>query len=118
MLYVLALEHYFRKLKSNPLLREISLPAAITSARYSSYVDDIDEVAKEIKGYKTVTATKVNGDKSVGLRLGAWKVVSLPGPFLWTDGPVKIFGLWFGHDLLLEMNWSDVRERAVVAVHL
>ncbi|CAE1328542.1 unnamed protein product [Acanthosepion pharaonis] len=126
LLYVLALEPFLRKLKANPVLRGISLPGASTSARYSSYADDvsvlvssraeINEVSKQISGYEMVTGAKINRDKSVGLRLGAWKGVSLPGPFLWTDGPIKILGVWFGPGV--EMNWSEVQGRAEAAGNL
>lgn len=74
------------------------------SVRYFAYADDvtsfvkneagIDEVGKEISGYETVTGAKINCNKSVGLRLDAWKGFSLSVPFTWTDGPVKIFGVW------------------------
>ena len=38
---------------------------------------------------------KVNFDKSEGLRLGAWTGSNtLPGPFHWSDGPVRILGVW------------------------
>lgn len=65
------------------------------------------EVRKEINGSETVTGVRINRHKSVGLRLGSWKGVCLPGIFLWTDGPVKILGVCFA--LLLEMNWAEVR---------
>ncbi|CAE1328699.1 unnamed protein product [Acanthosepion pharaonis] len=88
LLYVLALEPFLRKLKANPVLRGISLPGATTSARYSAYADDvsalvssraeIDEVSKEISGYEMVTGARINRDKSVGLRLGAWREFLFP----------------------------------------
>lgn len=30
------------------------------------------------------------------------------------DRPIKILGVWFGLDLQLNMNWSEVREKAEV----
>lgn len=59
----------------------------------------------------------INCDKSIGLPLGMWKGVSLPEHFLWTDGMVKTFSVWFGLDLL-EMNWSEVLEKVEAALHL
>lgn len=47
---------------------------------------------------------------SVGLLLSEWDCVSLPGPFGWTDGLVKILSIWFGLGLQLETNWSEVRK--------
>ncbi len=50
--------------------------------------------------------------KSEGLRLGAWRGSdTLPGPFRWSDGPVRILGVWFGPDLQLERNWSEVQAK-------
>ena len=34
---------------------------------------------------------------------------TLPGTFRWSDGPVRILGVWFGPDLQLERNWSEVQ---------
>ena len=67
--------------------------------------------------YEKVEGTKVNFDKSEGLRLGAWKSsVPLPGPFRWSDGPVRILGVWFGPGLQLERNWSEVQAKVEAQV--
>lgn len=76
LLYILALGHFLR----NPVIRELSLPVATHSARYSAYVDvvsilvssrsGIDEVGKAISGYEMVKGTKINR-KSVDLLLVA-----------------------------------------------
>lgn len=57
------------KLKSNPVLNGILLPGAITTARYSTYADNImvfvtntamfDEVSTEIREYEMVQDTSV-----------------------------------------------------------
>ena len=67
---------------------------------------DILAVKNAVKRYEKVAGAKVNFDKSEGLQLGAWKRGSpLPGLFLWSDGPVRILGVWFGPDVQLEQNW-------------
>ena len=46
------------------------------------------------------------------MRLGAWRGSNtLPGPFRWSDGPVRILGVLFGPDLQLERNWSEVQAK-------
>lgn len=73
MLYVLALQRFLNNLKANPILRGISLPAATTSVRYSTYADDMSAFVNNnveidsICRYETVAGTKINRDKSVGL---------------------------------------------------
>ena len=65
-----------------------------------------------------MTGAKINREKSVGLRLGSLKGCALPGPFIWKDGPCKKLGVWFGPDLQLEKNWSEVLEKVVAATEL
>ena len=62
--------------------------------------------------YERIAGAKVNFDKSEGLRLCAWTGSNtLPWPFRWSDGPVCILGVWFGPDLQLERNWSEVHAK-------
>ena len=75
-------------------------------------------MSKEIGRYEAVTRAKIIHKKFVGLRLGSWKGYALPGPFIWKDGPFKILGVWFGPDLQLEKNWSEVLEKVVAATEL
>ena len=67
---------------------------------------------KAVGEYERIAGAKVNFDKSEGLRLGAWRGSdTLPGPFRWSDGPVRILRVWFGPDLQLERNWSEVQAK-------
>ena len=51
------------------------------------------------------------------MQLGAWRgSVPLPGPFRWSDGPVRILGVWFGPGLQLERNWLEVRTKVEAQV--
>ena len=46
------------------------------------------------------------------MQLGAWRGSdTLPGPFRWSDGPIYILGVWFGPDLQLERNWSEIQAK-------
>ena len=57
---------------------------------------DIKAVKKEASEYERIAGAKVNFDKSKGLRPGAWRSSdTLPGPLRWSDGPVRILGVWF-----------------------
>ena len=124
LLYVLALEPLLRRLRdrtTTPALRGIPFASPLT-ARVSAFADDITvfvsrrldikAVKKAVSEYERVAGAKVNFDKSEGLRLGAWRGSNtLPGPFRWSDGPVRILGVWFGPDLNLERNWSEVQAK-------
>ena len=64
---------------------------------------DILAVKEAVGSYEKVAGAKVNFDKSEGLWLGAWRSsIPLLWPFRWSDGPVRILGVWFGPGLQLE----------------
>ena len=75
-------------------------------------------MSKEIGRYEAVKGAKINCEKSVGLQLGSWKSCALPSLFMWKESPRKILGVWFGPDLHLEKNWSEVLEKVVAATQL
>ena len=124
LLYVLALEPLLRRLKdegTSPALRGVPFVGPLT-AKVSAFADDITvfvsrrldikAVKKAVGEYERITGAKVNFDKSEGLRLGAWRGSNtLPEPFRWSDEPVRILGVWFGPDLRLERNWSEVQAK-------
>ena len=124
LLYVLALEPLLRRLRdegTNPALRGNPFAGPLT-AWVSAFADDITvfvshrldikAVKKAVSEYERIAGANVNFDKSEGLRLGAWRGSdTIPGPFRWSDGPVCILGVWFGPDLQLERNWSEVQAK-------
>ena len=125
LLYVLALGPLLRRLRdegTSLALRGIPFVGRL-AARVSAFADDvtvfvsrlrdIEAVKVAVVEYERIAGAKVNFDKSEGLRLGAWRGSNtLPGPFRWSDGPIRILGVWFGPDLQLERNWSEVHAKA------
>ena len=124
LLYIFALEPLLRRLMNegtSPALRDIPFVGRL-AARVSTFADDVTvfvfrrldiEVVKEaVVEYERIAGAKVNFDKSEGLRLGAWRGSNtLPVPFRWSYGPIRILGVWFGPDLQLERNWSEVHAK-------
>ena len=123
--YVLALEPPLRRLRdegTNPTLRSVPFADPLT-ARVSTFFVyrrlDIKAVKKAVGEYEWSGEAKVNFDKSEGLRLGDWRGSNtLPGPFRWSDGSVCILGVWFGPDLQLERNWSEVQSKVNAPVEI
>ena len=75
-------------------------------------------MSKEIRRYEAVTGAKINREKSISLQLGSWKGCALLGLFICEYSPCKILCIWFGPDLQLEKNWSEVLEKVVAAMEL
>ena len=119
MLYIFVLKPFLHKLRTNLVLCSLTLLGAITMTRYSIYADDVSvlvtssaevkEVSKEIRRYEGVLGIKIKCEKSVGLQLGLYKSCALPSSFSWMDSLCKILGVWFGLNLQLEKNWSEVQ---------
>ena len=115
LVYVLALEPLLHRLRdegTNPALHGVPFAGPLT-ARVSAFANDITvfvshcldikAVKKVVGKYKRIAGVKVNFDKSESLRLGAWRGSdTLPGPFCWSDGPVRILEVWFRPDLQLK----------------
>ena len=73
---------------------------------------NIKAVKKAVGEYERIAGAKVNFDKSEGLGFGAWRGSdTLPRLLRWSDGPIRILRVWFGPDLQLERNWSEVHAR-------
>ena len=106
----------FRDEGANPALRGNPF-AGLLIARVSAFADDIsvfmsrhldiEVVKKAFAEYEWIAGAKVNFDKSEEFQFGAWSD-TMPEPFRWSDRPVCILGVWFGPDLQLERNWSEV----------
>ena len=107
LLDVLVLEPLFRR----PRDQEASLAlhgipfASPLSAKVSAYANDITVFVsrrldiktekKAVARYEQIAGAKINFDKIEGSRLHAERSgVSLPGPFRWSDGPVRILGVF------------------------
>ena len=124
LLYVLALEPLLHRLRvegPNPALHGVPFAGPL-SASVSAFADDITvylsrrldiKAGKKAVGeYEWIAGAKVNFDKSEGFRLGACSSSdTLPGSFRWSGWPVRLLGVWFGLDLLLERNWSEVQAK-------
>ena len=106
LLYVLALEPLLSNEGTNLALHSVSFAGPLT-ARVSAFADDITvfvfhrldikAVKKAVGEYERIAGAKVNFDKSKGLQLGTWRGSDThPGLFCWSDGPVRILGVWFG----------------------
>ena len=99
----------------------------LNTARVSTFVDDITvflsrcldikAVKKAVGENEQIAGAKVNFDKSKGLGFSAWRGSdTLPVPFRWSDGLIRILEMWFGPNLQLERNWSEVHAKVNVQV--
>ena len=125
------MEPLLRRLRdegANPVLRGVLFAGHLT-ARVSAFADDItvfvsrrqdiETEKKAVSEYERIAGAKVNFDKSEDLRLHAWRGSdTLPGPFRWSDGPVRILGVRCRLDLQLKRNLSEVQVKVNAQVRI
>ena len=125
--YVLTWEPLFHRLRDEMAhLALHGVPfASHVRAKVSAYANDITvfvfhrldilALKKAVERYEEVAGSKINFDKSKVLWLGAWRGgVPLSGPFHWSDGPIRILGVWFRPSLQLKWNWLEVQAKVEV----
>ena len=129
LLYILSLEPLLRKLRdgtaSGSLQGIVSTEGVRTTdseyaddvTAYVSSIKDIEVVAETVDHFNRVTGAQINREKSHGLLLGKWRGggVPLPSSFNWTDGPIKILGIWVGPDIQHNRNWAEVLHKVKAA---
>ena len=129
LLYILSLEPLLRKLRdetTSPYLQGIVSTEGVRTTdseyaddvtAYVSSIKDIEVVAETVDHFNRVTGAQINREKSHGLLLGKWRGggVPLPSSFNWTDGPIKILGIWVGPDLQHDKNWLEVLAKVKAA---
>ena len=131
LLYILALEPILRKLRdeaTTPVLRGIALPRG-SRARVSAFADDVTVFVSCPHGHssghsrRSLDMKKLQGPSSIAVSrwVCGWvpgpEVNSLPGIFSWTDGPVRILGVWFGPGLQLEKKLVGSRDQGQIHCH-
>lgn len=88
------------------------------SASNALYAKDVCKIGKAIEVYEKVVGAKIDLDKSIGLQLCIWWG-AMPSDSIvgrWTDGSIKLLGVWFGSDLQLEKNWSEATSKVASLV--
>ena len=54
---------------------------------------NIKAMKKALARYEQIAGAKINFDKNQGLQLSEWRGgITLPGPFRWSDGPIRTLG--------------------------
>ena len=107
LLYVLALEPLLHRLRdegTSPTLRGVPFVGCL-AARVSAFADDITVFVSRRLDIEAVKVVVVEYERIAGAKVNAWRGSNtLPGPFRWSDGHIRILGVWFGPDLQLERN--------------
>ena len=82
-----------------------------------SRLRDMVAVQQVLITHEMVARAKINVRKNKGLWLGTWRDgILLPELSRWSDGSICILRIWFGSDLQLKRNWSEVQPKAEAQV--
>lgn len=106
LLYALALEPLLQKWENfGDVPNELGCGKSV-----STYVNDVTISMSEaqlpcvedaLKRYKVVAVTKINKNKTIDLQFSSWRAKSIMFSVMghWTEGLVKLLGVWLGSDL-------------------
>ena len=121
MLYVLCIEPFACRIRSDPYILGLKLPGRGEEVKIVQYADDntiivtsklsVQKVFSVSELYGRASGAKINREKSCGFWLGAWKgsKESL-GNIVWQP-MVKLLGFRFTHGDLFFENWKPVLDK-------
>ena len=101
MLYVLALKPFLHKFRWNAALHKLTQCSATSSARYSTYADNVSVCNKYCRG----SGCQQRNQKVWG-HVSSVSSVKSRWVCRWVLGPYKIL-IWYGPDIQLEKNLSE-----------
>jgi len=117
LLYVLCIEPFAHRVRTDKLIVGLTLPGAPDEARVSQYADDVtaivcsdssvDQLFYIADLYGRASGALLNKQKCQGVLLGplAGSKTFCPN-FNWSSKPIKICGVLFGAQDTTEENWS------------
>lgn len=115
LLYLLTFEPPLHKLEAlRGILRNLG-------HRRSAYTDDVtgvvsdhkhkEMIGTDLRDYDAISGATINQEESVGLPPSNWRSKSMSPNCVvgrWTDGPIKLLGVWFGPDRQIDKNRGEV----------
>ena len=128
LLYVLILEPFACKVRSDPSICGIKLPGSTDTAKLSMYADDstaicvddysVEKVLYWCKRFGLASGSKLNMMKTKGMFLGKWKSRSdHPFGISWVDD-IKLLGIRYGHDLTFDDVWHPLFQKVSKTLNL
>ncbi len=118
MLCAISIEPLLQKIRS--CINGLVLSGCNTKYVLSAYADDLiviikkqkedDKLEKIVTDFGTVSAAKVNWNKSEALAVGSW-FSSLPGGMKWNRNGLNCLGVYLGDEDFMKKNWEGVLER-------
>lgn len=127
LLYVLAIEPFAIKIRSDPHIRGLRMPGVNREIRIVQYADDntnivtTDESIRKVfmiaELYGKASGGLINKTKTLGFWLGGWKDrKDQPCEIKWVS-VVKCLGLRFAHDDMYNINWKPVFDKYCKALN-
>ena len=121
MLYAISLEPLLCRIRRH--IRGFPLPGFDTPVVLAAYADDVIVMTRDQKDidtlktitddFNTVSAAKVNWEKSEALAMGGWGggLPRLPQQLAWKRDGLKYLGIYMGSDQVKKKNWENVEEQ-------
>jgi len=128
LLYVLSIEPFAIKIRQDTHIKGLDLPGTDSESRLSQYADDTTCIITSITSasriifisdlYSQASGALLNKSKSRAMWLGKWKnKADNPFGLQWVQS-IKICGVVFNNNNMLETNWSQVLNKMSNTVNL
>ena len=128
LLYVLILEPFARKVRSDPSISGITLPGSRDTAKISLYADDstgictddpsIEKLLFWCHQFGLASGSKLNMTKTKGMFLGKWKSRSdHPFGISWVDD-MKLLGIFHGKHVTYDDVWHPLFSKITKCLNL
>lgn len=129
LLYVLCMEPFAHRIRTDPMIKGIPLPGTQEQCKICQYADDTNVFVSDIQSvrkilifielFELVSGAKLNKQKTFGMWLGRWRGRSdQPVGLNWTNEGKKFYGVYLGTNECSKKNWDIIISKFQKCVNL
>ena len=119
LLYVLCMEPFAHRIRTDPMVKGIPLPGTTEVATVCQYADDtnlfitkvnsIHHILKIVDKYEQVSGALLNREKTFGMWVGRWRGrMDQPADLHWSSDHHKFYGIYLGSEQSEKITWDKV----------
>ena len=119
LLYVLCMEAFAHRIRTDPMIEGIPLPGTTEVATVSQYADDtnlfitkvnsVHHILKIVDAYEQASGALLNKENTFGMWLGRWRGrTDQPENIHWSSDHHKFYGISLGTEQSERLTWNKI----------